>query len=325
MTPLNILIIGNGVSGATLASLLLLSPGPASSKPHITILERAHKPRIEGQNVDIRGAGVKIIRKLGVEAAIRSATTGEVGSSFVDSSNRTWARFPADQTGEVQTGTSDIEILRGRLAEILFHRCEALSQDHEKEGGKRIEFIFGDYADEIEQDGEKVHVKFSKSGAKRSFDVVVGSDGLQSSTRRLVWGHEGEKDRIRRLGMYGGFFSIPKGETDTNWMRWYHAPGRRGIMLRPGETADKTTIFMHVINDRENHNDERFEEVAADGRKGVEAQKALLAEYFDDAGWESKRIIRDMYESEDFYYDMVAHVRLNKWSKGRVVLVGDAA
>ena len=320
MAPLSILIVGCGVAGPTLASFLLLSPQSPREKPHITILERASSQRAQGQNVDIRGAGVTIMRKLGLETVIRSSTTGEEGVQFVDADNRVCAAFAADKTGKVQTGTSDIEIIRGRLSEICRQRNESVSDEISREGGEGVEYIFGDFLDEIEQDGEKVNVRFAKSGEERSFDLVVGADGLQSRTRKMVFGEEGEENRVKRLGTYGAFFSMPKGPTDTEWRRWFHASGRRSIMVRPDEQRDKTTVFMYVINEK----DEKLRNVAAEGNKGIEAQKELLREYFKDAGWESGRIIREMEATEDFYYDMVAQIKMDKWSKGRVVLLGDA-
>lgn len=320
MAPLNILIVGCSVAGPTLATFLLLSPLPASQKPRITILERSSTLRTQGQNVDIRGAGLTIIRKLGLETVIRASTTGEEGVQFVDGENRVWGAFPADKSGRLQTPTSDIEILRGRLAEICWRRSKLVSEEVEREGGVGVEYVFGDYLEELEQDGSKVHVRFAKSGERRSFDLVIGADGLQSRTRRMVWGAKGEKDMIKRLGMYGAFFSMPRGKTDSVWRRWFHAPGRRGIMVRPDEQRERTTVFMYVINEK----DERLVEVAAKGHEAVRAQKALLEEYFQDAGWESERIIKEMMATKDFYYDMVAQVKMDKWSKGRVVLLGDA-
>jgi len=49
-----------------------------------------------------------------------------------------------------------------------------------------------------------------------------------------------------------------------------------------------------------------------------------MREHFEDVGWESKRVIREMMATDDFYYDAVAQVKMETWSKGRVVLVGDA-
>ena len=319
MSPLNVLIVGCGIAGPTLATFLLLSPLPGPEKPHITILERSASLSPRGQNVDVRGAGVTIIRKLGLENIIRASTTGEEGVQFVDADNRVWAAFSADKSGQTQTPTSDIEILRGRLAEICWTRSKSISEDVKREGGKGIKYLFGDYLETIEQDGEKVHVRFAKSKEKRSYDLLVGADGLQSQTRRMVWGKEGETERLKRLGMYGGFFSMPKCPTDGLWRRWFHAPGRRGIMLRPDEQGGKTTVFMQVINE-----DNRLVVAATEGRGGVEGQKALLEEYFRDVGWESERVIREMKATDDFYYDMVGQVKMDEWSKGRVVLLGDA-
>lgn len=250
---------------------------------------------------------------------MRASTTGEEGVQLVDSDNTVWSQFAADKTGKYQTPTSDIEILRGRLSELLWKRSKGVSDEVVRDGGKGIEYLFGDYLDDIENVGDKVNVHFAKSGQRRSFDLVVGADGLQSRTRSMVWGSDGEEDRVRKLGMYAAFFSMPKGTTDSQWRRWFHAPGRRGIMIRPDEQRDKTTVFMHVINDR----DERLPSLAGK-RDAVQAQKDIMAESFNDAGWESERIIKEMMTTKDFYYDMVGQVRMDKWSKGRVVLVGDA-
>ncbi|UNI15655.1 hypothetical protein JDV02_002166 [Purpureocillium takamizusanense] len=333
--PLNILIVGCSIAGPTLATFLLLSPLPASQKPHITILERAPALRPHGQNIDVRGAGVTILRKLGLLDAVRAATTGEAGVQFVDAADRVWAAFPAGRSSgeEEETAaasaaaspTSEFEILRGRFAQLCWRRSEQASERVRREGGRGIEFVFGDRLDELEQRGDnKVHVRFAQSGVRRAFDVVVGADGLQSLTRQMAWGCEGEGERVKRLGMYGGFFSMPRvGATDTAWRRWYHAPGRRGIMLRPDGTGERTTVFMAVVKD-DDDGDARLDAAATSGRGGVQVQKELLREYFADAGWESERVVREMLATDDFYYDAIAQVKMESWSKGRVVLVGDA-
>lgn len=321
MAPLDILIVGGGVAGSTLATLLLLLPVPIADLPHITIVERSAASRSHGQNIDIRGTGMDILRKLGLEESVRAATTGEEGVRIVDSSNRCWAEVAADKTGEVQTGTSDVEILRGRLVEILRKRSEEMSEQVEKRGGQGIEFIGKDWLSSLEQDGGKVRVVFANSGEERNYDLVVGADGLQSLTRKMVWGAKIEEGKIKRIGAYAGFFSMPKGETDSLWRRWYHAPGRRSIMVRPSDQPDRSTVLMIVVNE----DDKRVTELAENGSRSVAGQKALLGEYFADAGWESERLITKMNRSDDFYFNLVAQVMLEKWSKGRVVLLGDAA
>lgn len=320
MAPLNILIVGGGVAGNALASLLLLLPVPIAELPHITIVERSAASCSYGQNIDVRGTGIEILSKLGVEDRVRAATTGEEGVRIVDEKNRIWAEMAADKTGRVQTGTSDVEILRGRLTEILHERAEEFSAQVQALRGKGIEFVNKDWLASLEQVGDRVRVVFANSGEKRSYDIVVGADGLQSLTRKMVWGTEGEEDRLKRIGAYGGFFSMPRSETDSLWRRWYHAPGKKGIMVRPSDQPDRSTVFMIVVNDK----DARFQNVAKIGSRSVAGQKELLSEYFHDAGWESERIVREMNAADDFYYDAIAQVKMDSWSRGRVVLLGDA-
>jgi 2-polyprenyl-6-methoxyphenol hydroxylase-like FAD-dependent oxidoreductase len=53
--------------------------------------------------------------------------------------------------------------------------------------------------------------------------------------------------------------------------------------------------------------------------------KGLFEEQFKDANWEIPRIVEAMKNSNDCYFDTIAQVRMTNWSKGCVVLVGDAA
>ncbi|QIW96596.1 hypothetical protein AMS68_002114 [Peltaster fructicola] len=268
MTSQSILIVGCGIAGPVLASFLLLKDIPAQQLPRITIVERADCLRAQGQNIDIRGAGVTLMRKLGLETAIRSNTTGEEGARWVDSKDRIWGQFAADKTGSVQTGTSDIEILRGKLGQIFYDRSKTLSLEVKQKGGHGIEYIFGDYLESIDQQGQEVLVRFAKSGEERRYDLVVGADGLQSRTRRMVFGEAGEKERVHNLGLYGGFYSMPKGGNDSEWRRWFHAPGGKGIMVRPSHDPKITTVFMGYMTE-----DKRYEEAGARELGGVDKQR----------------------------------------------------
>lgn len=321
MAPQEILVVGCGVAGPVLATFLLRPPTPAQQKPHITIIERSSAAHSFGQNIDIREAGVTVIRKLGLETAVRSATTREEGVHFVDENNRTIAVNPADKTGNIQTGTSDIEILRGTLTDIVYRRSQEISDEVKKNGGKGIDYIFGETLESIEQNGDKVQVTFSKSQDKRKYDILVGADGLMSTTRRMVFDKESDDSRLHRTGIYGGFFSMTKGPTDSLWRRWFITTRRRNVMIRPSDRPDKSTVLMFVANDR----DERLARLAKRSHRGIDEQKALMEEYFQDAGWECKRLIKEMYAAEDFYFNMIAQVKMGRWWKGRVVLLGDAA
>ncbi|HEY0138123.1 MAG TPA: FAD-dependent monooxygenase, partial [Nannocystis sp.] len=42
-------------------------------------------------------------------------------------------------------------------------------------------------------------------------------------------------------------------------------------------------------------------------------------------GWETPRILAAMVDAPDFYFDSMSQIYLDRWSQGRVALVGDAA
>ena len=82
---------------------------------------------------------------------------------------------------------------------------------------------------------------------------MVGADdcSAESDPKYGVGKGGREGNRVKQLGMYGAFFSMPRGKTDSMWRRWFHAPGRRAIMVRPDEQRDRATVFMYVVNEKD--------------------------------------------------------------------------
>src|SRR5262249_31413445 len=54
------------------------------------------------------------------------------------------------------------------------------------------------------------------------------------------------------------------------------------------------------------------------------AQKAILRERFDDGTWECPRILSELDHTHELYFDRVSQIKMDHWSRGRAVLVGDA-
>jgi 2-polyprenyl-6-methoxyphenol hydroxylase-like FAD-dependent oxidoreductase len=75
-------------------------------------------------------------------------------------------------------------------------------------------------------------------------------------------------------------------------------------------------MFLFVFRD------ERLSEPAPCDAK---ERKETLRRVFGDIGWECPEILLEMDSVEDIYFDRVSQIRMNSWSKGRVVLLGDAA
>ena len=215
----------------------------------------------------------------------------------------------------VCTKTSEFEILRGDFAKILYEATKDLAN---------IKYIFDETISDIsETQHNKVEVTFKKHLPKTTYDLIVGADGQSSVTRRLIFNTNptDKREYLRRLGQYAAYCTIPKISTDTPFASWYNAPRGRLILLRPDQYGTRR-CYLGVTDP----NLSRFDEI--DGimhNKGVEEQKKWFAKEFEGAGWQSDRMVKGMFESDDFYMQEIAQVKMERWSKGRVVLVGDAA
>lgn len=58
---------------------------------------------------------------------------------------------------------------------------------------------------------------------------------------------------------------------------------------------------------------------------GGATPKEQLHNQFENAGWECPRILAAMDNVDDLYFDVVSQIRIDRWSQGRVTLIGDAA
>ncbi|MFZ7088807.1 FAD-dependent monooxygenase [Curtobacterium sp. RRHDQ10] len=295
MTGPRVLIAGASIAGPALA-FWLHRYGYAT-----TIVERVPALRTGGQNVDVRGAGREVARRMGIEDDIRAATTGEVGTRFLGAGGRTIAEFPAGTT-DSGGATAELEILRGDLAQLLVDRTVG-----------HTDYRFGDRIVGIAQHDDGVVVSFEHA-PDESFDLVVAADGIGSSTRRIVFGDE---PTIRSLGLETSYATIPRTRSDDDWWRWYNAPGGRSITLRPDSHGTIRAALSFVTD--------RTRSASRAERRTVDEQRARLRSVFSDAGWEAQRVLDGFDAAEDLYFESIGQVRAPRWSSGRVGLVGDAA
>ena len=181
--PLSILISGAGVAGSTLALTLARNPS-FNPKPLITLIERAPEPRTTGQAVDIRGPGVDVIRKLGLEEKIKQRHTTEVGVGVINRKGDTIATFNATGEAKNQAATSEYEILRGELAELLL---EEVDKAREEEGAN-VNIVYGESIESLKEEDDGVAVEFSHGKLEaQKFDVVLAADGMMSRTRGMIF------------------------------------------------------------------------------------------------------------------------------------------
>ena len=293
----SILISGASIAGPAAASWL------AAAGWEVTVVERADHLREEGQNVDVRGLGREVLRRMGLEDEVRRHHTRETGLAFVDADGHTYASFPAGVDDTDSSPTAELEILRGQLARLL-HDHSAASADYLF--GDRITAL-DDRSLEHADRGDGVDVQFVHGPARR-FDAVVIAEGSRSRTRDLVF----PDTRVDELGLLAAYLTIPRTPDDDRQWR-IHVGGRgRLVHLRP-DNVGTTRAMLSMYTDARGL--DRLD------REGI---AAVLRATYGDLGWETPRVLAGL-EDDSLHVDQIAQVRLPTWHRGRIAVLGDAA
>jgi 2-polyprenyl-6-methoxyphenol hydroxylase-like FAD-dependent oxidoreductase len=192
-----------------------------------------------------------------------------------------------------------VEIMRGELAKIIY---EASRND--------IEYVFGDSISSLEETQQGVDVTFDH-GSPQTFDLVIGADGLHSTTRRLAFG--AEHRFLHFLGGYLAVFSVPNYLDLHQRMLGFGAVGRTaGIYPVYGSDQARVLLLWRTptLHDYDRHD--------------VTAQRRLINNLYGDMGWEVPRILAELETADDLYLDSISTIVMDTWTRGRVTLAGDA-
>lgn len=290
-----VLISGASIAGPALAHWL------ARGGIDVVVVERAPELREGGHNIDVRGAGREVLRRMGLEEAVLAHTTGEEGTRFLDERGRTLGAFPAS-TSHTGGPTAEVEVLRGRLSRLLVDSCSGHPGS--------VEWRFGEQVSDVDDDGAGVTVTFA-SGARERYDVVVLAEGLRSRTRDRVFGGD-RASHVKELGAYCAYLTVPREPTDDRYWTWQLLGRGRSAHLRPddeGTTRGLLTFLSDVPG--------------LDELKPAAAAR-VMQRLYAGTGPIGERLVRAL-DTEPFYFEALGQAVLPRWSQGRAVLAGDAA
>jgi len=288
-----ILISGASIAGPTLAYWLKrygFTP---------TVIERAPQLREGGYPVDVRNEAVQVAKLMGIWARLQQEKTNFGEISFVNERHQRISRVNL-QAVRKAFDLDVVEIMRGDLAKTLYERTS-----------DEVEYCFGDSIQALKQDEAGVDVTFERGGPRR-FDLVVGADGLHSIVRTLVFGDEAQFERY--CGYHFGVFTTDNYlGLDEACVQFYSVPGKRvGLRsTRGNQVLVAFFLFKQPTPLRYDHYD-------------LARQKHLLTEVFAGEAWEVPRLLEQMQTAPDLYCDAVSQIRMQRWSHGRAVLLGDA-
>lgn len=288
---MRVLISGASIAGPVLAYWLTRHGFT------VTVVERAPALRKTGGHaVDLFKSAMDISEKMGVLPRIEEQATGTDRMTLY---RETDSRRPIRvDLAKVFRATSDrhVEIMRDDLSEIYYNAACG-----------EVEYVFDDSITAISSDGE---VRFETAPPRR-FDLVIGADGLHSNVRRLTFGNESQFSAF--MGVYFGVLSLPNTAALDNELLLHVGIGRTAGMYGARHVGDARAMFL-FRSDRE-----------LDGlRHDIPRQKKLLRDAMGGMHSDVDEWLAKLDSTPAFYFDSIAQLRMDTWSRGRVTLVGDA-
>jgi 2-polyprenyl-6-methoxyphenol hydroxylase-like FAD-dependent oxidoreductase len=282
-------ICGAGIAGLALAWWL------ERDGWQVVLVERAPGPRDEGYLIDFFGSGYDVAALMGLLPDLRRMQTGIRTVHYVDPAGRGRGRLEYDRFAGAFDGRV-FTILRGDLERVL---REAL--------GDRVPVRYGTTVDSVSFDATGVDVTLSDGGVQRA-DLLVGADGVHSRVRGLLFGPEAPY--LRYLGYHTASYVFTDDALRARVGKRFLvvAVPDRQAGLYPTDGGRLAVWLVHRAPDPA---------LPADPR-------ATLAAVHADLGAVIRAALAHCPEGPGLYYDQVAQIEMDGWTRGPVTLVGDA-
>jgi salicylate hydroxylase len=290
----HVLIAGGGIGGLA-AALALLRRGF-----DVDVYEQAQEQREIGAGVQLSANGIRVLHELGVHEALRALACEATGKEVrLWNSGQTWKLFDLGAVSVERYGFPYYLVYRPDLLAVLADGVRRQKPDAIHLNARCMGF---------EQSARGVTLRFD--GGEARGDVLIGADGVHSRIREALFGPD--------LPGFTGFVAwrgtIPMQKLPgrmrrligTNWI----GPGSH-VVHYPVHGGE----YMNFIGSVE-RDDWRVESWTAQGtREECHA---------DFKGWHDD--IHRMIDHIDTPYKwaLMGRAPLEKWSVGRVSLLGDA-
>jgi 2-polyprenyl-6-methoxyphenol hydroxylase-like FAD-dependent oxidoreductase len=264
----------------------------------VSIVEKAAQLREGGYKIDIRGVAVEVVKRTGIYMDVKELSCDMLGASFVDDDGKKIVDFPAELIGMREE--DDVELMRGDLSKLLYIMTY-----------KNCKYIFNDSITELIETQDGIYAKFEK-GDDRTYDLVIGADGIHSNVRKLIFGKE--EQFTHSFGDY--YFAIC---STTNHLKldrqelFYGAANKVVNVYSTKDSTEAKALFAFRSAD--------FKYDRKDTGQNIEQIRKM----FSDMKWQVPALLKSIDNSPHFYFDTVNQIRMTSWSSGRVALIGDAA
>jgi 2-polyprenyl-6-methoxyphenol hydroxylase-like FAD-dependent oxidoreductase len=291
------LIIGGGIAGPALA-LFLRRIGVSC-----VVYEARPETEAIGGGLNLAPNGMRVLEALGLAEAMTALGSPALEHCFRTERGRVLARY--DNSGP-EDGPPALNLRRADVCAVL--ASELARRGIPIEHGKRLTDIA------VTSDG--VEARFA-DGTLAEGSLLIGADGVRSSARRLVMPEAPEPAYVGIIGV-GGF--VPEAAVPELSRRERHGLtftyGAEGFFGygggRPGEIMWWSNLWRDTEPSRAELADLAPEAIRAEMLAIYERFHAPIPALIEHTGPPVKLSVFDLQT-------------LPRWSRGRVVLVGDAA
>ncbi len=279
-----VLIVGGGIAGLTLARALHRR-GFA-----VELVERGTEWRAEGGGIAVQANGVRMLRTLGLDAAVEQAGARLPRWSF------------CDQAGEILSD-NDLKALWGDVGLCIGIERMRLQQVLVA-GVQGVACRLGTSISSLTQHDDRVSVTFSDASSG-VYDLVVGADGISSTVRTLMLGTISPA----YTGAMAWRSISPIRPRDLTSLRFLLGENRFFGLCPVGN--GRTYGFGNITEPRTH--------------EPMAGRLDRLRFRFAGFGEIVQEYLAALERDEQIHCGPVDWLALEKWHSGRVVLIGDAA
>lgn len=304
----SVLVAGGGIGGLS-AALCLRRTGH-----EVTVFETVSEPRELGVGINLLPHSVRVLHDLGLAAELAAAAVATSELRFCsDDGVMIWSEPRGLAAGNPWPQYS---MHRGRLQMVLLEAVRrALGSDR---------VLTGHHLDGFEQDADRVVARFvdRRSGTavgEYEGEVLVGADGLHSVLRRSFVHDEGPP-RYSGLVLWRGAVEAPPFLDGRTMFMAGHDLQKAVVYPIRGPLEPGGTVLTNWVAERPVD----LDVATADWNAAVDPGE--IAPWFAD--WDFGWIhVGELLASTEVAYEfpMVDRDPLDRWSDGRVTLLGDAA
>ena len=289
---MKVLIAGAGIGGLT-AALAALRRGF-----DVEVYEQAPELREVGAGLQLSANGTRVLYELGVGEALKAHSCEAAGKEIrLWNTGETWKLFDLGKVSIERYGYPYFTVYRPDLLEVLL---AAIGRDRIHLGAKCVG---------LSQDADRVTLELD-GGRTACGDCLIGADGVHSQVRQSLFG--GDRPQFTGIVVWRGIVPMEKlpkhmaRMVGSNWV----GPGAHVVHypLRAGKVMN----FVGALA----RSDWQVESWSARG-----TTEELAADF---TGWHDDihALIRNI--PAPYKWALMTRPPMERWSVGRVTLLGDA-